>query len=175
MKALKWLAAVLAALLLVAAGILVAMASRPGAGTLSGSIEISASPQAIWPWLTEPDNLKRWVSWTIEAKRLDDRHLLIILEDPGSPGTRFQIHDELMTIDPPRSLTVRFWAADAFSGDSTYTLEPNGGVTRIRVVSHFRYDRWFARLIEPLVTPDAQKKENADLAVLKKLVEAAPH
>ena len=36
----------------------------------------------------------------------------------------------------------------------------------------YRYTMWMAKLMEPLITPSAQKKEDADLARLKTLVEA---
>ena len=58
-----------------------------------------------------------------------------------------------------------------FTGTVDYTLEDLSGRTRLTMVGRFRYTHWFYNLLEPLVTPQAQAKEDADLATLKRLAE----
>lgn len=174
MKVIKWLLIVIVGIFAAGVGILMAMGARSDAGVMRASVEIAKPPAKVWPWITEPDKLKSWVSWTVETRRIDDKHLVLVMADANNNNERVEIHDEIVAMDAPRSLTVKQWATGAFTGESRFTLVDLGGKTRVETISTFRYDHWMARLFEPLITPEASKKEVADFAKLKELVEHEP-
>jgi hypothetical protein len=59
-----------------------------------------------------------------------------------------------------------------FEGDATYTLTATPTGTLLKTDSAWRYFDPFSQLMEPLITPEAIKKERMDFATLKRLVEA---
>jgi hypothetical protein len=59
-----------------------------------------------------------------------------------------------------------------FDGTSTWKLTDLGGRTRFESEGSFRYHSAMFRLMEPLITPQAQKKQELDFAKLKSLIEA---
>jgi hypothetical protein len=59
-----------------------------------------------------------------------------------------------------------------FDGEESYKLVDLGnGRTRMEILGRFHYAQWFANLMEPAITPQAEKKMVADVARLKSLVE----
>lgn len=171
MKIIKWLLLILAGVLVVGVGTLLAMGARANANTMRSSIEIARPPAQVWPWITEPEKLQAWISWTVEARRIDDKHLVMVMEDANSGGARIELHDEVIEMDAPRKLVIRLSSAGMFAGESRYTLTDLGGKTRLDSVFTYRYDHWLARLFEPLITPEAEKKQIGDFSRLKEAVE----
>jgi hypothetical protein len=64
--------------------------------------------------------------------------------------------------------------AEGFKVDARYDLIESGDGTFFSYACISRYEHPLARLMEPVVTREAQKKIEGDLARLKSLVEAAP-
>jgi hypothetical protein len=59
-----------------------------------------------------------------------------------------------------------------FDGQQTYSVEDlGGGRARLDIDGRYNYSQWFAALLEPLITPAAEKKLVRDMARLKALVE----
>jgi len=172
MKILKRLLLIIAAVLVLGTGILLAMGARSEAGTLRNTIEIARTPMQVWPWLTEPERLKAWISWTAEAHRIDDKHMRMVMQDANNNNAPMVINDEVIEMDPPRSLAIRLSSEGSFTGESRFKLtDLGGGRTRVETVSRFQYAHWMAKLFEPLITPAAAKKQTMDYAKLKELVE----
>ncbi len=74
--------------------------------------------------------------------------------------------------DAPRAAAARI-EFDGGGGDIRFTLTDLGnGSTRLRQESVFRYTNPVYVIMEPLVTPEAHKKECSDFARLKQLAEA---
>ena len=81
----------------------------------------------------------------------------------------------MLTVDAPRTAAARLDVPDAFVGDVSYTLEDlGGGRTRLTQKSSFRYTHPFAALMEPMITPEARKKQIANFARLKRKAESSP-
>jgi uncharacterized protein YndB with AHSA1/START domain len=176
MKKWKWslyIGVGLIGLILVAVLVLVAMGFRSGAGSLHATIAIDRPPQTVWPWLNEPERLKAWVSWLVEV-RATPRGQTWIMVDPNMGDQRIAI-DRESTGDAPRHLEVRMVMPGGFSGTQTYDLTDaaNGGTT-LTTAGIFRYDTRLARLLEPLISAQAQTKLEQDLARLKAAIESAP-
>jgi uncharacterized protein YndB with AHSA1/START domain len=153
---------------------------RPGAGAVTSQIEIERPPQEIWPWLTEGEKIKRWVSWLVEVHDLTPgvegvgARTRWVLIDPNLNDQRVEILGERTVWEPPLVSTMRLESPEMFTGTATYRLVDLGEAgARLEYESEFRMSHWAARLFEPLVTPQARKKAEDDMAKLKELAESA--
>ena len=99
-----------------------------------------------------------------------ERHTWI-MHDPNMKQ-QMQMPATVTAYDPPRSITVHVSAKGLFVGDATYTLKPTAAGTLLKSDSAWQYFDPFSQLMEPLITPEALKKERMDFAKLKQLVEA---
>jgi len=180
MRWVKTIAAILAGIVLVAIGGLWIASLSSNAGHFESVIEIGRPAAEVWPWITEPDKLKQWVSWLTEARKLTPEpfhpgsRAVWIMEDPSVGNRRVEIDSEVISVVPNESLNMRIASSGMFSGTAAYTLTslPGGG-TRLQNAGSYRYEMWYSRLLEPLVRPEARKKMNADLLHLKMLVEGS--
>lgn len=150
---------------------------RPGAGETHSVVEIARPPEVVWAWVTTPDSLKQWVSWLDEV-RLDTPGVSGVgaretwfMNDPNLKR-RVALQSEVIAYDAPRMVTVRLGAREAFSGEASFTLTPTATGTRLETRGRWEYVEPFAKLMEPLITPEALKKERMDFATLKRLAEA---
>jgi carbon monoxide dehydrogenase subunit G len=180
MKWVKRIAIVLAVLLIVPMAVLLVMDHRTNAGLAQASVEINASPDQLWPWLDDGERLKQWVSWLVDVKYPDPHSAhgvgtkrIWILKDENNGGTLMQIASTFSEYAPPSRMTVQIADSDGiFNGEESYQLvDLGGGRTRVEVEDRAHYMQWFANLMEPLITPEAEKKLVMDLNHLKQLVE----
>lgn len=176
----KWVVRILlgcVGLLVLCLGVLFVVSKRPHAGDMHSQIEIAAPPQVVFEWVTQPDKLTKWVSWLVEVR--DDSpgvngvgaHHTWIMNDPNMKK-QMRMPAEITAYDPPRGITVRVGAKGMFLGDASYTLTPTANGTLLRSDSSWKYFDLFSQIMEPLITPEAIKKERMDFATLKRLVEA---
>lgn len=181
MKWVKWIAIVLAALIVLPAITLMIMGHRANAGTSHLAIEINAAPDQVWTWLDDGDKLKQWISWMVDVKYPDPQNAHVVggkrvwvMRDENNGGETMQIAGTFTEYAPP--LLMTFQMADGtgmFNGEATYRLVDLGsGRTRMEVRMHAHYNQWFANLMEPLITPAAEKKLVMDAKHLKSLAEA---
>jgi carbon monoxide dehydrogenase subunit G len=156
---------------------LFALGLRPGANTLRSEVTISRPPGVVWRWVTEPGRLQRWVSWVSEAKQdsltPDDvgSRQTWLLDDPNL-RERIRVVGTVTEQDAPRLRRVHVRTPGMFTGEYTYALEAVAGGTHLTQSARFRYDVWIARLMEPLVTPQARRKLAGDQLRLKQLAES---
>lgn len=104
-----------------------------GDRAVRGSIEIDASPEAVWEALTDAEELERW--FPLKAR-----------VEPGPEGSiwmswqnEFAGESAILEWDPPRRL-VTSWGWPEGEGESQaqvteYTIEARGGRTVLRVVT----------------------------------------
>jgi hypothetical protein len=135
----------------------------------------------IFTWIDDGDKLKQWVSWLVEVKYPDPQKVhglrasrVWVMKDENNGGMLMQIVGKCSEYAPPSRMTVQLSDTQAiFDGEQSYRLVDLGnGRTRMEVHSRFHYSQWFANLMEPLITPAAEKKMVADAARLKFLVES---
>ena len=178
----KWVVRILGglvAILVLAVLVIFVMGHRPGAGTLHGSVEIARSPEQVWPYLIEAPKLKQWVSWLAEVR--DETPGMVgvgskstwVMNDPMTKK-QMAIPATITAYDAPNRFSCRIEMAKMFTGDATYKLTPIATGTRVEAISTWHYSDAFSQLMEPFITPEAEKKTRADLANLKKAVESAP-
>jgi uncharacterized protein YndB with AHSA1/START domain len=181
MKWVKRIAIVFAVLLIVPAVALLIMGHRKNAGVAQVAAEINAPPDQVWTWIDDGDKLKQWVSWMVDVKYQDPQKTngvgasrVLVLKDANNGGALMQIVSRYSEYAPPNRMTVEVGDTEGlFTGAETYRLTDLGnGRTRLEVRGHFHYSQWFANFMEPLITPQAEKKMAMDMAHLKALAEA---
>ena len=179
----KWvirIAIVFAVLLIVPAATLLVLGHRANAGLSRTSVEINASPGQVWTWLDDADKLKQWVSWIVDSKYVDPQQphrvgskRVWTMKDENNGGMLMEIDGTYSEYLPPSRMTLQIADTQGlFRGDTSYHLvDLGGGRTRIEVRMRAHYTEWFANLMEPLITPQAEKKLAMDVGTLKKLIE----
>ncbi len=178
MKWLLWILGTVVGIVVVAIVVLFAMGMRSDAGKINTAIEINRPPAEVWPWITDAAHQKRWVGWLVDIKPLNDKkgvgeRSVWIMEDKYNNNQRMEIVGEVTEVSEGKSVAVKMMAPGMFSGLASYTLTDLGnGCTRMESRGQYHYDSTFARFMEPLITPQAAKKMNTDLAALKNLIEA---
>jgi hypothetical protein len=88
-------------------------------------------------------------------------------------GERYEMETEITSLEPNALLAVKI-VSSGFDVGGRYDLTEQGGKTRLRYVGVARYKTTLSRLMEPVITPAAQKQLEQNLATLKRLVEGAP-
>lgn len=179
MRIVKWALLGLGALLLLAVVALVLLGRRAGAGRNDATIEIDRPREEVYAWISEPTKLTQWVDWLVEVRQEPPgpdgqvRREVWVMNDPNTQG-RMELATTMTRIDAPRFVEATVSTAGMFDGTVSYELtEVRPGRTRLDYRSHFTYGPWLYRLIEPLVTPQAQQKLVSDLERLKQKAEAA--
>jgi len=177
----KWvlrIVAVVVAIPLVGAAVLLAMGQRSGAGRIGASTEVQAAPEQIWPWFDESAKLKQWVSWLVDVREGGNpvsglgAKRVWVMRDENNGGMLMEIEAMYTEYTPPVRLAVHTRTADMFDGQQAYRLTDLGnGRTRVDAEGTYQFHIWFARLMEPVITPQASQKMRGDLARLKGLVE----
>jgi uncharacterized protein YndB with AHSA1/START domain len=181
MKWVKWIAIVLAVLLIVPTVTLLVLGHRASAGVAQVQVDINASPDQVWTWLDDGDKLKQWVSWMVDVKYPDPQKAhgvgakrVLLMKDENNGGMPMQIAETYTEYAPPLRMTAQVADTEGlFTDEASFRLVDLGsGRTRVEARDHAHYLEWFANLMEPVITPQAEKKMRMDMAHLKRLVEA---
>jgi len=170
----KWVA-IAAAIFVV---VMTVLSRRPNAGRNEYSINIGRPPADVFPWLTEPHRLTRWIDGLESStpvvgdsavRGAKSREVILV------GGKRYTLLTEIVDVKRDTLLVVRIVSdPKGFSVDARYELASANNGTRLRYVGDSDYDNVFARLMEPLVTYQSQKKVEADMRRMKELIEAQP-
>lgn len=175
----KWILRIaggFAAFVAIAVALLLVLGHRANAGQVHVSTEINASAQQVWSWLDDTDKQKQWITWLVEIRQDQPSRVgtkqVWVMRDANNGGQLMEMEGTFTEYQPPLRESVRISAAGSFDGQQTYAIENLGaGRTRLSIDGSYRYAQWFAALMEPLITPAAEKKLRGDVARLKTLVE----
>lgn len=167
--------AIAAALFLV---VMTVLSRRSGAGKNEYTVTIDRPPAQVFPWLIEPYRLTRWIDglesstpFPGDSAVRGGRSRDVILVG----GSRYTLVTQIADIRRDTLLAVHIESEPkGFVVDARYELSPTGRGTRLRYTGHADFAGMFARVMEPLVTPQSQKKVEADMKRLKQLIEAHP-
>lgn len=170
MKAVQIFVVVTGAVIVLGLLALFLVGRRPGAGLVSGTVELAAPPATVMTWLTEPAKLRQWVSWLSEVRgdssaAAAGRRQEWVMDDGKSGALTLSV--EMTGYWPPDSMRMRLVAPGLVEGDNRYVLEDLLAGTRLTVVGKYHHPNPLIGLLEPLVTPEAQSKLSADLARLR--------
>ena len=130
------------------------------------TIEITRPPATVFPYLTEPEQLKRWVGGLTTFDPVDgesahvgarSRQVMVI------GGKEWKLDGELTALEPDRLVQARM-VGKGFAATTSYRLEPLESGTRLTATVESEFSLLVGRLLGALVSREAQKKLRADLA-----------
>ena len=154
------------------------MSRRQGSGVNEYSIVIDRSPAEVFPWLTEPYRLTRWIDGLESSVPISGDSVVRGAKSRETVlvnGKRYSFVSEILQVKRDTLLQIRIESEPPkFTVGSVYLLSPHGAGTRLHYIGHADYASVFARVMEPIVTMKSQKKIEADMKHLKELVEAQP-
>ena len=139
------------------------------------SIDIAATPEAVFTWLIERDKQERWMGDTIEWLPSDPSQLRAgyrgteIMQTPGRP-TEAQV--ELTAYDPPRELAAAH-EHELFRSQARFRLTGAGSGTNVESSIRIRYRSLKVWLQVMAVAPVYSRAVRGSLEQLKQLVEGA--
>jgi len=154
---------------------------------VSMSVEIGAPPEAIWPYLVEPEKTKAWfagargsgMSWAVSAETFE---WTSVPGDVGSTfhwfaengGSNLEIEFETTEWDPPYVFGFRMIAGDVYrSYDERWVIEEIPTGSRFTFNDHLEFPYGpFGKVIGILAARTARKTGRAILDNLKRLAEA---
>lgn len=176
MKWVKLAALVLAVLILVPVVCLAIANAGADSNRITTSVVIHQKPEAIWPYLYQPDKVKQWVTWLVEVRGEGEpavgKNVVWVMEDKNNGGAKMEIAATVEAVEAQRRLALRLKAAEGFTGTNVYTLVPLAdGSTRLESDGRYMFDNSFARFMTPLICWQAKKKMVGDLETLKTRVE----
>jgi uncharacterized protein YndB with AHSA1/START domain len=144
------------------------------------SLEFDATPEQIWPYLTEPDRIRQWFSGLVSIDPIEAPS-----DDPAAPapapirrvlqtadGDRVEYKDQILRFTPGQMLSLR---SRSSGGTLTWVyqleamVDDRANVT-FRVVQSAS---GLARLLAPLTEDVSLKQIEIDIRQLKQVVEAA--
>ncbi len=176
----KWflrIAAALIGILVLGVLVLAALGMKEDSHRLQTSITIHRPPADVWPYLYEGDKLKVWVTWLKDVERAPGppvvgAHQTWTMEDPNNGGAQMRIQSTIAAAEPNRRLIADLSAEGGFHGKAQYSLTDLGnGSTRLDLDSDYQFEVWIAKLMSPLIMPQARKKMNGDLERLRMAAE----
>ncbi len=140
------------------------------------TVEIARPPAAVFPYLTEPELLKRWVGGLTTFEAVDgesaavgaqSRQVMVIR------GREWKLDGELTALEPDRFVQARM-DGKGLTVTTSYALEPIETGTRLTATVESDFSLLVARLFGGLVSRETQRKLRTDLARLQALVESNP-
>lgn len=144
------------------------------------SVDIARPAPTVFAWVSRPERLESWVGWLVDVRDLTPgqpgvgARQVWVMEDRNNDNQRMDIESEIVGYEPDRLLVARVSAAEGFTGEVRYELEPmDGNRTRLTYRASYQYEHWLAKLLEPVISRSAQQKLEEDIARLKQQVEAS--
>lgn len=140
---------------------------------IESRVEIGAPPAAVFPWLTDPDRLSRWVGGFMGSEPIGSGEVRVGARSRDTieaEGRRFEVETEIVELRPGTRLAVRITSSSHDQTDE-YDLGARDGATQLVYRSDMRM-RGLVRLLSPLISSQLRARAKKDLATLKREVEA---
>jgi uncharacterized protein YndB with AHSA1/START domain len=140
--------------------------------TFEERIALKASPAEVFPYLVEPDRLKRWLGGFVESRPLDGTEAGLgaksvdVIRDNGR---EVLMHTEIRRYEPPNRLEVSI-RAPGMEAVSDYRLAGDE-TTELTHRQQVRF-RGFLRLMAPFIGGAMRRRLADDLARLREAVES---
>ena len=138
------------------------------------TVEIERPPGEVFPYLTEPERLLRWVGGLREfvpenggEARVGSRSR----QRMRIAGRDWNFEGEVLEMQPEERMVVRI-RGGGLEMTTTYLLQPTARGTRLAVAVRSEFTRVFARLLGGFVRREGQRKLETDLGRLADVVEA---
>ena len=133
----------------------------------------ACSPGRAWEVLMDMSKAPRWRALT--------RRMELIGDGPVRVGSRYRLEmevqgkritreSEVVEYDPPRHITLHS-AKDGLFAWFDYRVEPEGDGTRITLAIRLATDRFWPRLVLPLIARGERAVRAEQLGKLKRVIE----
>lgn len=137
-------------------------------------VSINASIDQVYPYLTEPERMKKWKSELVEIRLLQDGPVELGSKSVSTlqfNGTTKVFNDEVIRFQENEVFTVRSQAPDVIFS-SIFKLENESGKTGLSYQVKLT-NRGLNRLMAPLQDSDLRQQQMVrDALALKKIVES---
>ena len=131
-------------------------------------IEIARPPEAVFPWLVEPEKRLQWVQGLESSEADGDGRYREVF---ATQGMRTDVEVEVRRLEPPTLVEIAL-SAKAFTATGRNEAAPVDGGTRVTSTLEAEYKGFVAKAAAPMITRQAQASLERSLARLKELVEA---
>jgi uncharacterized protein YndB with AHSA1/START domain len=141
--------------------------------TFEIKLVINRPVEEVFAFISNPENLPRWRTATLEVKSISSEPLGVGSVVRGRftfLGRPFEGNLEIIAREPHRSYATRM-TEGPFPLEARYTLEPAESGTRLTLVIEGEPGGFF-KLAEPLVISLAKRSYEADLNNMKEMLEA---
>jgi carbon monoxide dehydrogenase subunit G len=139
------------------------------------TVTVDTPPSETFPWLLDADKVPRWMTGLEVYEPLDPPPLAVgsrIRQQLSVSGQQLRFELQVAELEPPRRAVLRF-EGSGFSAANEYTVEADGGGSRVTWVIAGETTSFKAKLIAPMVQAKLQEKLDGDLARLRALLEEA--
>jgi len=140
------------------------------------TVDVAATPEAVFPWLLDTDKVPRWQSGVQRYEPAQAGPLAVgsrIHEDLSVSGYGLQLELEVIRLDPPQRAELRF-EGSGFRAVNQYSVAPAAGGSRVTWAIEGDATSFKARLIVPMVQSKLQEKLDGDLRRLRDLLAGKP-
>ena len=138
------------------------------------SVVIERPAEQVWEYVHDPSNDGVWQSSLVESKELTEGSMRVgtkIAETRRFLGKRFDVSYEVTEYEPYRRSAIRT-IGGPIPTSGVYALEPVNGGTRF-TASMETDAHGFFKLAEPVFARMARRELEANLGLLKDVLEAA--
>ncbi len=138
--------------------------------------EIRCPPKQLWPWLTEPERMKRWMKGLVSIEPVDSSPMRVGARAKMTikEGRKEVVYDEqVLEWEPMRRVLVSLTAphcrgVEIVTGNR---LEDLGNATRLHYTCEFRSTSTLFKLLGWLFSLFARMQAKSFLKSLKRLAE----
>jgi uncharacterized protein YndB with AHSA1/START domain len=141
--------------------------------TLQETIELERPVAEVYDYLVHIENTQKWQPAVIEVTRLTEGPIRVgtqFREVAKMMGRRIHTTCEITRLEPNRIMAFEGTSDGPLEYRTTYTLEPNGSGTRLRIEGSFR-TRGIWRLLEPILKSEVKKGSRQELTAMKRVIE----
>jgi uncharacterized protein YndB with AHSA1/START domain len=138
------------------------------------TVVVARPPAEVFPYLLEPDLMRRWIGGLVEFTPVDDapRVGARSRQKVEQAGRTWDVDSEIVELVPDRRLAARA-TSSAFASTLSYALEPVPEGTRLHGTVETRLRGITGRLLGGVAARAAERKLVADLGRLKRLLDDA--
>jgi carbon monoxide dehydrogenase subunit G len=137
---------------------------------------IQCSPEALWPWLDDPERCKQWMKGLIEVRptcsgpRRKGYTAVLVIQEGGKPA---EYEETILEYERARRFKLRMVGGCLKNAaiEVDYKLEDLGGRTQLEYEFSCESQSFFLKLLGPLLGVFARMQVKSFFKNLKKLAE----
>jgi carbon monoxide dehydrogenase subunit G len=136
-------------------------------------VTVNGSPEAVFPWLLDPDKVPRWMTGLKVYEPLDPGPLRVgsrIRQELSVSGHDLHFELTVARYEPPGAAVMSF-SGSGFKAANEYAVRALGDRSEVTWVISGDTTSFKARLIAPMVQAKLQEKLEIDLARLRAVME----